>query len=97
LVVKITDAEVLHVAGLARLRLHGEEIVKFQKDLNTILEYMDLLSEVDTSGVIMSRHPSMLANVFRQDEAGHSQDRDEALSNAPNHLNSYIVVPKVIE
>jgi aspartyl-tRNA(Asn)/glutamyl-tRNA(Gln) amidotransferase subunit C len=53
--VKITEKEVRYVAGLANLNLRDEEIAKFRADLDGILEHMDALKEIDTTGV---RHAS---------------------------------------
>ncbi|MGL4969870.1 MAG: Asp-tRNA(Asn)/Glu-tRNA(Gln) amidotransferase subunit GatC, partial [Fusobacteriaceae bacterium] len=47
----LTREEVLNVAKLSRLEFGEEEIAKFQVDLNSILKYVDELSEVDTEGV----------------------------------------------
>jgi aspartyl-tRNA(Asn)/glutamyl-tRNA(Gln) amidotransferase subunit C len=94
---KITDAQVLHVAALARLKLAPDEVKRFQKELDSILEYMDLLSEADTTGVEPLHHPFPMANAFRPDEARPGQGLNDALANAPQREESYIVVPKVIE
>jgi aspartyl-tRNA(Asn)/glutamyl-tRNA(Gln) amidotransferase subunit C len=95
--VKITDSEVLHVARLARLKLNTDELKRFQKELNAILEYMDMLTEVDTSDIPPTAHTATTMNALRQDTVMQSQERAEALSNAPEHRDGNIVVPKVIE
>jgi aspartyl-tRNA(Asn)/glutamyl-tRNA(Gln) amidotransferase subunit C len=94
---KITHSQVLHVASLARLELQPDEVKKFASELNSILEYMDMLSGVDTAGIEPLHHPFPMANVFRQDEAKPGQSLTEALTNAPRHEGGYVVVPKVIE
>ena len=94
---KITDSEVLHVARLARLKLDTDELALFQKDLNAILEYMDMLLEIDTTRIIPTVHTATVMNVMRPDSIKRSQERAEALSNAPKHKDGNIVVPKVIE
>ena len=94
---KITDSEVLHVARLARLKLDTEELPRFQKDLNAVLEYMYMITEVDTTGVTPTIHTTTIMNVMRDDTIKDSQERAEALSNAPKHKDGNIVVPKVIE
>jgi aspartyl-tRNA(Asn)/glutamyl-tRNA(Gln) amidotransferase subunit C len=95
--VKITVSQVLHVAGLARLKLDSSEVEKYQRELNSILEYMEMLSEVDTADVAPLHHTFPMTNVFRPDVAKKSQDLSDALKNAPQHEGGYIVVPKVIE
>ena len=59
---KITEAEVRYVAGLANLKLTDAEVHKFQTDLNDILEHMAKLDEIDTSGI------EPMAQVLSDDE-----------------------------
>lgn len=94
---KITREEVLHVANLARLKLDSGEADKYQRDLNSILEYMEMLSAIDTGNIEPMSHPFPITNVFREDEVVQSQEISEALLNAPEHKDGLIMVPKVIE
>lgn len=94
---KITSSDVEHVAGLARLRLSSEETEKLLSQLDSILGYMDLLAEADTEGVSPTHHSSSLVNALRPDEIRESQGLSDALLNAPEQKDGYIVVPKVIE
>ncbi len=94
---KITQDEVLHAARLARLKLGLAEVEKFQNELDSILEYMDMLSKVETGDIEPMSRSFHVTNVFREDEAVRSQDRAEALLNAPCHKDGVVVVPKVIE
>jgi aspartyl-tRNA(Asn)/glutamyl-tRNA(Gln) amidotransferase subunit C len=94
---KISDSEVLHVAALARLSLKPDEVERLVGELNTILDYMDLLSEADTSGVEPMHHPFPMENVFRDDVQLPSQSMEKALRNAPVQKDGFVVVPKVIE
>ncbi|MBN2298027.1 MAG: Asp-tRNA(Asn)/Glu-tRNA(Gln) amidotransferase subunit GatC [Deltaproteobacteria bacterium] len=94
---KITEPEVVHVARLARLKLNTGEVEQFQKDLNSILGYMDMLSEIDTTGITPVVHATNIMNVMRPDTIIGSQTLSDALSNAPKHKAGNIVVPKVIE
>ena len=94
---KITESEVLHVARLARLNLEPELLARFQRELSSILDYMDMLKEVDTTGVEPTFHAHVLENALRDDSVSPSQSRQDALSNAPKVHNDAFVVPKVIE
>ena len=94
---KITASEVLHVARLSRLKLDADELTRFQKDLNAILEYMDMLEDIDTTGITESVHTTTAMNVMRTDTIRDSQELSEALANAPRHQDGTVVVPKVIE
>lgn len=95
--VKISGSEVAHVARLARLELNEQEIAGFQKDLNAILEYMDRLKAVDTSGMSPPSYASSAGYALRADERKPSQDLQEALANAPDRKDGAIVVPRVLE
>ena len=93
---KITKDEVLYVADLARLDLDEAAIEKFAGQIDDILEYVDKLNEVDTEGIRPTSHAIFLTNAFRDDEQGHSLDREQVLVNAPEQEDGNFVVPKVI-
>lgn len=95
---KISKKQVKHVAKLARLGLTKKEIEKFQKQLSAILEYMDLLNEVNTEGIEPTSQTTGLENVFRPDKAkrDNSLTQKEALANAPDKKDGYINVKKIL-
>ena len=64
----ISKKEVQHIAKLARLGLTEKEIVKFQKELSPILDYMEKLKKVDMAKVEATSHPLAVENVMREDE-----------------------------
>ncbi len=88
--------EVRRLARLARLRFSDEEEVRLASEMTTILDYMDLLREVDTTGVEPLHHVHDLENVFRADVPTPRITRDEALESAPDTDGTYFRVPKVI-
>jgi aspartyl-tRNA(Asn)/glutamyl-tRNA(Gln) amidotransferase subunit C len=92
----VTREEVKHIAKLAKLNLTEEEEISFQKELSSILDYMDKLNEIDTSNVEPLSHPITVENVFREDEVKKSISREEALKNAPDATEEFFKVPKVI-
>ena len=94
---KITREEVLYVADLARLDLDETAIDKFAEQITKILEYMDLLNQVHTEGVVPMSHAIFLTNAFREDEEKEHLDRDLVLANAPENEEGNFLVPKVIE
>lgn len=94
---KITKAEVLHVAELARLDMHEASTDKFAAQIGEILEYVEALNRVDTNGVEPTTHAIFMDNAFRDDEPREHLDRQAALANAPEKENGTFVVPKVIE
>lgn len=65
---QLTKDQVRHIAKLARLTLSDEEVEKFTKDLTSILDYVDMLGEVDTKGVEPTEQVTGQTNAFREDE-----------------------------
>lgn len=92
----LTRAEVEKVSLLGRLMLTPEELDTMTSQLGEIVEYMNLLSELDTDGVEPMAHAVELSNVFRSDEVRPSLDRDAALSNAPHTDGEFYLVPAVL-
>ena len=93
----IDEAAVRHISHLARLNPTDEEVQLFSGQLSAILEYMDQLNEVDTTGVPPTAHALPVHNVFREDEPGVTLDPDQALSNAPQRDGDVFAVPKVLD
>lgn len=97
---KITEEEVRYVAMLANLALPEEEIHRFQRDLNEILDHMDKLNELDTGGVEPMAQVLYEAGetaTLRKDCPLPPLSNAEALANAPQPGAGYFKVPKVIE
>ena len=94
---KISTDEVAYVANLARLTFDEEETGRFTAQLNAILQYMDTLQEVDTTGVEPVTHAIVQKNAFRTDAVGESLPVETALANAPEARGNCFQVPKVIE
>ncbi len=93
---KVSREQVIHIAELAHLKLTEEEIEVFQNEMNQILEYMEMLNELNTTYVESLSHPIEVKNVFREDKVDESISREEALKNAPDSTEEYFKVPKVI-
>jgi aspartyl/glutamyl-tRNA(Asn/Gln) amidotransferase C subunit len=94
---KISLVEVRHVARLARLALREEEIKEFQKDLNSILGYMDTLRELDTGEIEPMSHVLDMKNIWRGDEPADTAESEPILNNAPERQEDYFKVPKILE
>jgi len=99
--VKITDKDVSYVADLANLELTEQERERLAKDLNSILDYIDRLNELDTTNVPPMAQslsgPSEARAAWRPDELQACLAREDALRNAPETDGSFFKVPKVIE
>ena len=93
---KITPEEVAYVAQLARLNLTPEEVESMTEQLDRILNYVDKLSELDTSGIEPSPHALSIHNAFREDEVKDSLGQEKSLANSPLQNGEAFVVPKVI-
>ncbi|MBS1966105.1 MAG: Asp-tRNA(Asn)/Glu-tRNA(Gln) amidotransferase subunit GatC [Chloroflexi bacterium SZAS-1] len=91
----LTIAEVEHVAHLARLRLSADELEKLQHELSHILDYIDMLKEVDVSSVAPTAQVTDLANVMRDDEVRPSLPREAVLANAPDQRDGMFRVKDI--
>lgn len=110
---RVTESDVLHVAELANLELRPEERERMLKDLNSILDYVDRLNQLDTSqvapmaqvsdryGVDQAKTGSERFAYALRDDVLHglrpSLEQQEALKNAPDSDGTFFKVPKVIE
>ena len=94
---KITRAEVEHVARLARLELSDTELDTFTVQMDSILCYVEKLNALDTEAITPTSHAVPMENAFRPDQLGRSLSVEGALANAPRHAKSFFMVPKVIE
>lgn len=94
---KITREEVDHVAKLARLKLSESEAERYKEDLNSILDYVDTLKELDTENVQPMSHVLDIKNVWRDDEPDKNKDTESLLKNAPSREKDFFKVPKILE
>ncbi len=110
---KVTEKDVSYVAALANLELTDAERGRMLRDLNSILDYIDRLNQLDTTDV---RPMAQTSDKFGVDQAKQGSERfayarredvpfglreslphDQALANAPDPDGSFFRVPKVIE
>ena len=94
---KLSLEEVEHISDLARLGLSGAEKEIFRDQLSAILDYADMLSQLDTTGVPPSASALPLSNVLRPDEVRPSLPVDDALANAPDTDTDQFRVRAVLE
>lgn len=93
----VTKKDVNTISDLARLSFSEKEKEKLVTTLNSILDYFDKLSELDTESVEPLTHILPVQNAMRKDEVKESFDQETALKNAPRHDRGHFVIPKVIE
>ncbi len=94
---KLSSEQVEHIAKLAHLELSPEEKELFQRQLSSILEYVDALAKVDTSAVEPLSHAFALENVTRPDEvrAGDETTRRRLIGEFPEKEGDLLKVPAV--
>ena len=85
--------QVLHVARLARLRLDEDEIDKMSRELSSVLDHIEKISELDLEGVQPTSHVSDVENVLRADEPRPSWPVDDVLEAAPDAAEGGFRVP----
>jgi len=98
--VRITEEQVRYVANLANLSLSETEVAKLRADLDGILEHMDRLNEIDTTGVepmAQVLYDAGAMATLRADVPVPPLGNQRALENAPQPGADYFKVPKVIE
>ena len=93
---EVNDALIDNLSNLARLEFSAEEKESIKKDLRRMIEFVEKLGELDTTGVEPLLHMSPSINVLREDLPQSSVTREQALSNAPATDGTYFKVPKVI-
>ena len=92
----LTPEAVKKVASLTHLELNEEEITLFSSQLSAILDYMDQLNELDTTGVEPLFSPVTHTTVLREDTVCQQFSRDNLLRNAPKSDSRYFIVPKIL-
>jgi aspartyl-tRNA(Asn)/glutamyl-tRNA(Gln) amidotransferase subunit C len=85
--------QVLHVARLARLRLADDEIDTMSRELSSVLDHIEKISELDLDGVPPTSHVVEVENVLRPDEPRPSWSRERALAEAPDAAANGFRVP----
>ncbi len=93
----IDDATIEYVGILAKLELSDREKEAAKKDMGRMLDYIDQLNELDTSGVEPMSHVLPRRNVFREDIVTNGDGSADALANAPEQKDDMYVVPKTFE
>jgi len=106
---KVTEKDVAYVADLANLELTDQERQRMLKDLNSILDYIDRLNELDTSdvppmaqittglGKVEKSADGKIASALRDDIPVPCLPHTDAMKNAPETDGDFFKVPKVIE
>ena len=89
--------QVQHIAMLARLKLTDDEYAESVEKLSKIVDFVDQLSQADTTGVVPMAHPLDAAQRLRPDAVTESNNRDLYQENAAATSDGFYLVPKVLE
>ena len=94
---EVNDALVDKLAHLARLKFDVTEKEAIKNDLQKMIQFVEKLNELDTTGVEPLLHMSDNVNILRADEVKGSISRQTGLQNATVHDDEFFKVPKVIK
>lgn len=93
----ITKDDVLKIAQLSRLKLTDDEVVKYQKELEAILHYVEKLQAADTEGLLPTYQVTGLTNVLRADEViDYGTTKASLLKNAPSAEDGHFKVKRMV-
>ena len=93
----LDHATVRRIASLARIRVEDHEVEPLCQELNGILGWIEQLNEVDVTGIAPLTGASHHANPLREDVVTDGGYPEKVLSNAPERIGDFYVVPKVVE
>jgi aspartyl-tRNA(Asn)/glutamyl-tRNA(Gln) amidotransferase subunit C len=93
----LTRQEVEKIAHLARLALTEKELVEYQEQLSAVLDYAEMLDELDLDGVEPTAHAVTRSNVYRSDTAEPSLSLEDVLRNAEQHRQDQFYIQSVLD
>jgi len=94
---KIDKYTTLKIAKLCRIKVRDEEIEELSSQLSSILDWVEELNEVNTDNIEPLNNVSMSTLPLREDKENLQDQSKDILSNAPEKLENYFAVPKVVE
>jgi aspartyl-tRNA(Asn)/glutamyl-tRNA(Gln) amidotransferase subunit C len=94
---KIDKNTTIKIAKLSRIKISENEVEEFSLQLSSILDWVEQLNEINTDNVEPLSSVSLAKLPLRSDVENTSDDSKKILSNAPEKLENYFVVPKVVD
>ena len=94
---QITDETIEYVGILAKLELDEAEKEAAKKDMGSMLDYIDKLNELDTTGIEPMSHVFPVQNVFREDVVTNGDESEKTLKNAPGEKDNMFMVPRTFD
>lgn len=93
----ISDETIEYVGILSKLELSEEEKEQAKKDMGSMLDYIDKLNELDTTGIEPMSHVFLVQNVFREDVVTNGDESEKTLKNAPGEKDNMFMVPRTFD
>lgn len=93
----ISDETIEYVGILSKLELSEEEKEQAKKDMGSMLDYIDKLNELDTTGIEPMSHVFPVQNVFREDVVTNGDESEKTLKNAPGEKDNMFMVPRAFD
>ncbi len=93
----ISDETIEYVGILSKLELSDEEKEQAKKDMGSMLDYIDKLNELDTTGIEPMSHVFPVQNVFREDVVTNGDESEKTLKNAPGEKDNMFMVPRTFD
>src|ERR1700722_1022152 len=97
LLMSLDTATVRRIAKLARIRVDDADVATLQTELNSILGYVEQLNEVNVDGVEPLTGGAQMAMRLREDVRTDGEIAEKILANAPDRVDHFFAVPKVVE
>ena len=94
---EITNERIKKIADAVRIEISDEEAAKYTEEISSVIEYANVLSELNTDDVEPTTHGIVLGNVLRKDEPKHTITQADALENAPDQEDGHFKVPSIME
>jgi aspartyl-tRNA(Asn)/glutamyl-tRNA(Gln) amidotransferase subunit C len=93
----MTKEEILHLASLSRIKMSDEEVVKFQGEIQSILEYVGMVNSI-VADTELKKVPGPVQNVFRQDEVVNELGSytESLVAAFPDKVGNYLKVQKIL-
>ena len=94
---KINKKTILKIAKLSKIKLKENEIEEFTNNLSSILDWVEQLNETDTDNIEPLKNVSSSKLPLREDKTVSNNSSNQVLNNAPEKVEEYFIVPKVVE
>ena len=94
---KINKKKILKIAKLSKIKLKENEIEEFTNNLSSILDWVEQLNETDTDNIEPLNNVSSSKLPLREDKTVSNNSSNQVLNNAPEKVEEYFIVPKVVE